>query len=170
MLNSLLNEKRDAILEKWFDDILESYPLDGAKFIKIEKDRFNNPVGSTISQEIKTIYGELLKDMNYEILHDSLEKIIKIRSVQDFTPSQALSFIFLLKKVLREELESEVADTQILRELMVFEARIDQLASLAFNVYSECREKIYDIRVNEIKKRSISFFRDTQNSPKAGAE
>jgi len=165
MIEKLLVEKRDRILERWLHHILDSYPIDGSKFFGSEKDRFNNPVGYTFSQEIKVIYDELLSEFNTDIVQNSLDKIIKIRTVQDFSPSQAISFVYLLKKVLREELENEIADIKILRELMVFEARIDQLALLAFDIYTLCRNKISEIRVNEIKKRSISFLRDTQKDP-----
>ena len=34
---------------------------------------------------------------------------------------------------------------------MKFESRIDKLAFLAFDIYMKCREKVYEIRVNEIK-------------------
>lgn len=162
MIEKLLTDKRDRILERWLHHILDSYPIDGAKFFGSEKDQFNNPVGYTFSQEIKIIYAELLDGFRSDILQNSLDKIIRIRAVQDFSPSQAISFIYLLKKVLREELENEIADTNILRELMVFEARIDQLALLAFDIYTLCRNKIYEIRVNEIKKRSISFLKESQ--------
>jgi len=165
MLDKILIKKRDIILEKWLHQILDSYPVDGAKFFGSEKDRFNNPVGYTFSQEIKIIYDELLNEFNGHALRISMDKIIKIRSVQDFSPSKAVSFVYLLKKILREELENEIADANILRELMVFEARIDQLALLAFDIYTLCRNKIYEIRVNEIKKRSISFLRDTRQEP-----
>jgi hypothetical protein len=165
MIEKILSDKRDIILESWLHHILDSYPIDGARFFGSEKDRFNNPVGYTFSQEIKIIYAELLDGFRSDILQSSLDKIIRIRTVQDFSPSQAISFVYLLKKVLREELESEIADTNILRELMVFEARIDQLALLAFDIYALCRNRIYEIRVNEIKKRSISFLKESRQEP-----
>jgi len=162
MIEEILSDKQDIILERWLHHILDSYPIDGAKFFGSEKDRFNNPVGYTFSQEIKIIYADLLDGFHSDILQNSLDKIIRIRAVQDFSPSQAIAFVYFLKKVLREELENEIADPNVLRELMVFEARIDQLALLAFDIYASCRNKIYEIRVNEIKKRSISFLRETQ--------
>ncbi len=139
-------------MEKWFHQILESYPADSMKFFEGEKDRFNNPVGYTISRETKNIFNELLQDGDYNRLYTPLDNILKIRSVQDFTPSRAVAFIFLLKNVIREELFEEITNGHILQELREFEAKIDMLALLAFDVYSNCREKIYRIRVNEIKK------------------
>jgi len=79
--------------------------------------------------------------------------------VQDFSPSQAIGFIFLLKKAIREVLESGIRGKPVLEEWMEFQSRIDQLALLAFDVYMECREKICEIRVNEAKAEREMAFR-----------
>lgn len=162
MLKDLLNEKKDPILESWYLQILESYPAAGAQFIKSKKDRFANPIGHAISEEIKVIYGQILANMDYETLWCSLDKIIKIRAVQEFTSSQAVAFIFLLKKAIRDNLEAELTDHNLLRELTVFEAKIDQVALVAFDIYSQSREKMFEVRLNEYRRQSIHFFRHTQ--------
>ena len=162
MLKNLLNEKKDSILESWYLQILESYPAEGAQFIKSKKDRFSNPIGFTISTEIKTVYDQILTDMDYQTLHGSLEKIIKIRAVQEFTSSQAIAFIFLLKKAIRDNLEAELTDHSLLRQLTVFEAKIDQVALVAFDIYSQSREKMFEVRLNEYRRQSIHFFRHTE--------
>ncbi|MCL0091586.1 RsbRD N-terminal domain-containing protein, partial [Dehalococcoidales bacterium] len=112
-----------------------------------EKDRFANPVGYTISKEIEVLYEELIDGMNFDKLSTSLDNIIKIRAVQDFSPSQAIAFIFLLKKAVKEELADEIGGNWWLK----FESRIDKLALLAFDIYMKCREKIYQIKVNKVK-------------------
>ena len=167
MLKELLNQKQDAILRNWFHQIAETYPLDGAKFIENKKDQFNNPVGYTISNEIKVLYRQLINGMELEPVNQSLEKIIKIRNVQDFTSSQAVSFVFTLKRAIRDELRSELSDRDLLGELLVFEADIDQMALLAFDIYTRCRESLYEIRFNEIKRRSIQFLRQYENHREA---
>jgi hypothetical protein len=151
VLEDLLSQKRDAILKRWFQLILETYPADTSRFLKKEKDRFLNPVGYTISQEIETLYDELLHKLDSEKVASCLDNIIRIRSVQDFPPSQAISFIFLLKKAVREELANEVFQNQAFEELLKFESKIDKLVSLALDIYTRCREKIYEIRVSEVK-------------------
>lgn len=150
-LEHLLSQKRAAILNRWFQLILETYPADTSRFLKQKKDRFANPVGYTISQEIEALYEELLQGMNSDKLAACLDNIIRIRSVQDFPPSQAIAFIFLLKKAIREELASETEGNQVLEELLKFESRIDKLALLALDIYMKCREKVYEIRINEVK-------------------
>ena len=158
-LKDLLLQKKASILERWFHLLLETYPVGTSKSLKREKDRFVNPVGHTISRGIRSLYEELLGDMNIDRLSSSLNDIIRIRSVQDFSPSQAIGFIFLLKKAIREVLESEIRGKPVLEEWMEFQSRIDQLALLAFDVYMECREKICEIRVNEAKAEKEMAFR-----------
>lgn len=151
VLEHLLSQKRAAILGRWFQLILETYPADTSRFLKKEKDRFINPVGYTISQEIEALYDELLQEMNSDKLAACLDNIIRIRAVQDFSPSQTVAFIFLLKKAIREELTSEIKENRVFEELLEFEARIDKLVLLAFDIYMKCREKVFEIRLNETK-------------------
>lgn len=157
-LKDVLSEKRSAILKRWFDVIVETYPADTAVFLKNQKDRFANPVGAAISQGIENIFDELLQGGDIERVSPFLDNIIRIRAVQDFTPSRALDFIFLLKKVIREELGSEADKAPVLGEMITLESRIDDLALLSFNIYMQCREKLYDIRANEVKSRTFRLL------------
>ena len=159
VLEDLLLQKKASILERCFHLILETYPAETSRFLKQEKDRFINPVGSTISHEIEALYGELLQEMNAGKLAASLDNIINIRSVQDFSPSQAIAFVFLLKQAIREELEDEIQEKRILDELLEFEYKIDELALLAFDIYVQCREKIHEIRLNEVKAERERVFK-----------
>jgi hypothetical protein len=163
-----LEVKSASILGKWSQLILDTYPADTAKFLQHENDRFINPVGCITSQEIKAIYDELLHGMNLERLTGSLTEIIKIRSVQDFSPSQAVGAIFLLKQVVREELAGEIAGNPISEELLDFESRIDRLALLAFDIYMKCREKVYEIRVNEVTAQREMVLRMLARTNTAG--
>lgn len=158
VLESLLSQNRAAILERWFQLIVATYPADTSRFLKQEKDRFVNPVGYTTSREIEVLYDELLRGMNSDKLSVSLDNIIRIRAVQDFYPSQAIAFIFLIKKAVREELASEIRENQLFEELLQFESRIDELALLALDIYMKCREKVYEIRINEVKAERERAF------------
>ena len=150
-LETLLSKKKKAILEGWLNLILDTYPADGAKVFKRDTDRFTNPVGYTISKEIDTLYDELVHGMDHCKLHTSIDNIVRIRAVQDFSPSQAIAFVFYLKKVVREELETEIREKQLFNEYVGFESKIDELALLTFDTYMTCREEIHSIKVNEIK-------------------
>jgi hypothetical protein len=153
MLQELLSRKKSNILERWFELILDTYPEDTSRFLRKEKDPFANPVRNTILEGIEGVYGEILKeDQRPEALNDFLDKVIRIRSVQDFSPSQAVSFIFSLKTVVREVLVKEIREHGLHDQLLRLETRIDGLALRSFDVYMGCREEIYELRVNEVKR------------------
>ena len=90
-----------------------------------------------------------------------LDEIIRIRALQNFTPSQALAFIFLLKIVIREELAGEILKENLAAEILDLESRIDGLALLGFDVYTKRREKIYEIKADEAKRRVSGLMRKT---------
>jgi len=103
----LLSEKKPAILKKWFDSILDTYPSETADFLKKQKDRFANPVGSTIYGGMDSLLNSLLSNDDADTISKYLDDIVRIRAVQDFTPSQSLAFIFRLKDAVREETADE---------------------------------------------------------------
>ena len=150
-LANILSDKRSAIIKKWRDVIVDTYPSDTQRFIRKEKDKFANPVGNIISKDIETLYDELIKDGDNDKITSCLENIIRIRSVQDFKPSQAIGFVLQLKRLIREVLGSQALSNGFSGESQALENRIDDIALLAFDIYSQCRQKIYEIRVNEVK-------------------
>ncbi len=158
-LKNLLLQNKAPILERWFDLILETYPAGTSKSLKREKDRFVNPVGHTVSREIEVLYEGLVRGITTEELSSSLNNIIRIRSVQDFSSSQAVGFIFLLKRAIQEVLKSAIREKQVLKEWMEFQSRIDQLALLAFDIHMECKEKICEIRIKEARADREMAFR-----------
>lgn len=155
-LEKFLTQNKSPILKKWFNSILDTYPPETAKMLKREKNQFANPVGSTIYQGMEGLYQELIKGIDPETISPFLDKIIRIRAIQDFTPSRALTFIFTLKNLVRAEMEEAETpqDTLSADDLSSFEDRIDRLALLAFEIYMQCREQLYELRVNEVKNRT----------------
>ncbi len=149
MLVELLSRKKKAILKRWSDLILDTYPPDTSRFLKAEKDRFHNPVGHSVIGETEALYDELLGEMNPDRIRISLDKIIRIRAVQDFSPSKAVAFVLLLKEALREELKSEITGGRVPEDLLELESRIDRVVLSAFDLYMECREKIFEIKTRE---------------------
>jgi hypothetical protein len=158
-LEELLLQKKPHLLKRWLDLILETYPLDSQRFLKHQKNQFLNPVGSSISKEIETLFVQLIQGMNLGVVSASLERIIKIRAIQDFSPSKAISFIYLLKKLIREEVLPGTADHHLTQQLLVFESRLDEMALLAFDIYIKAREKVYELRANEAKNQVSGLLR-----------
>jgi hypothetical protein len=158
-LGTFLSQKRSAILEKWFDLIIKTYPVDTQGFLKRQKNRFANPVGYTISKEIAAIYDGLFgEEDSTDRISAFLDRIIRIRAIQDFSPSAAIAFVFFLKKVIREELENEPWEGNMADELWKLEEKIDHLALLSFDIYMKCREKIYELKENEVKNMTFRLL------------
>lgn len=151
MLKDLLIKKKSSIINNWVQLIIETYPSKTSGFLKSQKDRFSNPVGYTISNSAEKIFEEIINQNNIEKLKASLTDLIKIRAVQNFSPSEATGFIFSLKNVIRKELEQEVIEGKVLSELNELESFIDDTALTAFDVYMDAKEKLFKIRINEIK-------------------
>ena len=147
-IESLLAPKKKAIVQKWTDQVLDSYG--SPDFFKKQKDRFANPIGSTISGGLQNLYAILVEGGDLEEAAKPLEDIIKIRAVQDFSPSAAVSFVYLLKNIVRDELAREKSREEAVSDLGQLDARIDRIALMAFDFYMNCRERLHQIRINEI--------------------
>lgn len=158
-LKGLLKEKRAVITTKWLDAIMATYPTDNTGFFQKQEDRFANPVGHAFSQGIESMLEALIEKKDLAEGLPFLKDIIKVRAVQDFTSSKAVSFIFSLKKVVREELKKEIRQDQIDDELLNFESRIDDLALSAFNIYVECREQLNQLKVDELKRMTFTLLK-----------
>jgi hypothetical protein len=158
-LENLLWQNKTALLKRWFDLILETYPADTAAVMRKDRNSFTNPVGSTLSREIETLFKQLCEGIQNGECRTSLEAILKIRSVQDFSPSMAVGFIFLLKRAVTETLRNQISNQPASDEWLNFQSRIDDLALQAFDVYMDCREKICEIRVHQAKAEKETAFR-----------
>ena len=158
-LETLLTQNRSTIVKRWLGQILDTYPADTHKFLKKQKNQFANPVGHTLSEEVDHLYTELLQGVDSERATPVLDGIIRIRAIQDFSPSRAVGFILLLKGVIRDKLETEIRKNRLSDELTIFESRIDDLVLLAFEVYMRCREKLYEIRANEMKNQVYGLLK-----------
>ncbi|NVL90411.1 MAG: RsbRD N-terminal domain-containing protein [Desulfobacterales bacterium] len=158
-LNDLLLQKRSHIVKKWCDVILQTYPEESQGFLRKQKDRFANPVGHTIFEGIESIYDELLQETESGKISLFLDNIVRVRAVQDFSPSQAVGFVFGLKKVIRKELKSEILKEGIAEEWAAFESKIDGLALLCFDIYTACRQKMFDIKVDSVRRQTGGLLR-----------
>lgn len=158
-LENVLDQKREEFLIKWFQLMVDAYPAETAKFLKREKNPFANPVGRSIHEGISGILDLLVRGVEHGKASEFLDRIIRVRAVQDFSPAQALAFVFDLRGLLRDVLVKEIDEGGITAdELALFDAKVDELALISFNVYTACREQLYEIKVEEIKNRSFRLL------------
>jgi hypothetical protein len=158
-LVNLLAQKKSQIVDRWTKVLFDSYPAQAAIFLKKEKDKFDNPTGHQLARGLDGLFDVLVQEMEIEEVLAALDEIIRVRALQDCAPSQALAFIFLLKNVVREELAEEFEKENLAPELMELDSRIDGLALLGFDVYTQRREKLNEIRINEVKNRVSGLLR-----------
>lgn len=175
------------------EKFISSYPLQSAGFVRTSTDPFANPVGQTTRAGLGVLFDAVIgQDTSPREVKAALGDLIRLRAVQDFTPSQAVGPLFLLKDILRAALSAsdpakpndkkglpgreEAARAcppagEIPDGLFEAEARLDSLALLALDLYTADRERIFRMRVNEVKRSQSSLLRWAQRqglSPEEG--
>jgi hypothetical protein len=172
-LAGILLDRRGALADRWRELVLESYPPESVAFLRQEKDGFRNPVGATIRQAIDTLTGTLTGGDAREGPTAALDAIVRMRAVQNFTPSQTVGFVFLFRRALAEVLREELSGVQA-GELIALFARLDDLALEAWDRYAACRDQIADLRAREATARTYALLKragllaDAPASPGAG--
>lgn len=144
------------ILDQWIESVMAAYPEETARFLRAQADRFANPVGASLREGLAELLDGVLDGAEPIDLEPALDRVIRVRAVQDLAPSTAVGFVFELKRLLREELPR--AGSGALKELPGFERFIDRLALHAFEVYMRCREQVWAIRNAEVKNLSVGIM------------
>lgn len=153
-LTEILHENRDLIDERWRDAIFRTYPLDTVGFMRRQKDQFANPVGQRTTAAISALVDLLIGEgLDSEAVRPHIDEIVRVRAIQDFSASQAVGVIFLLKTVVRELVRQSEEGASLYGELLQFESKIDSLALLSFENYCICRDQINQLRIDEVKRQ-----------------
>ncbi|HXY55931.1 MAG TPA: RsbRD N-terminal domain-containing protein [Nitrospirota bacterium] len=155
-LKDVLKEKKSRIVKKWFEAVLETYHENARGPLGKREAQFTNPVGYNLSQGIEGLFDATLEGLIPDDVSRFLDDMIRIRAVQAFTPSQAVAFIFEAKRIVRKELANELLhDPRMREELEAWDSAVDDLVLFSFDIYMQCREKIYDLKANEA--RNLTF-------------
>lgn len=154
----LLEQYKSVIVKAWFELVISTYAPDTAQFYKSQQDDFANPVGSIVRRALTALYDRLPHPIDPSQTKQILDPMVRIRAVQNFTPSQAIGFIFALKQLVRSHVRSKLDTDQTEAAMRHLDAKIDEIGLLAFDVYMECREKLYDLKANETKNRTLRAF------------
>lgn len=148
--------RRNAVIERWIESVIDAYPDQTATFLKEQPDRFANPVGASLREGLAQIVDGVIDGGDSDDLRQALDLVIRVRAVQDFSPSDAVSFIFDLKTIVRDV----VADGSEVPEY--FDRSVDRLGLAAFDVYMGCREQLWSIRAKEIRSQSLGILERMQ--------
>jgi hypothetical protein len=147
-LNKWLRGNKEAILDRWLDTALSAYPDETSVIFRRQKDPFANPIGHSLRTGLQGLLEALLGEVDDGEMRRHLHDMLSIRAVQDLAPSRALEFILELKVVARSEaggLPEDIRDE--------FDHQVDSIALAAFDVYTQCRERLSELRINEIKRQ-----------------
>ncbi|KPK88569.1 MAG: hypothetical protein AMJ94_14670 [Deltaproteobacteria bacterium SM23_61] len=153
-LKDFLEEKREIILERWLDRILEDYPAHTQTFFRGNKSPYSNPVGFTLRKGMEGIIDQILRPLSVEEARAILEPVMKVRAVENLPSSRRGNFIPPLREIVFEIVKEGRRKDLLGQDWLDLNSRINRLALLSMNLYSECREKVNQLRIKEGEKRA----------------
>lgn len=155
-MRQVLETKKDAILERWLDEVVAPYSEEGGAFFRGRRDRFANPVGHTIREGTRAVLDGVLAEAELDAFREPLARMLQVRAVQEMSASQAVGFVLALKRALRAE-AGELENCTRAGELVALEERVDRVALLAFDLFTEIREDLARVRIREVE-RHVSWI------------
>ena len=164
-ITELCSSRKQALVDRWVSSFFASYPLDSKGFLRTRHDRFANPVGETTRMAAAVLFDAVIgRDTDPDTVKQALHDLIWIRAVQDMPPSKAVGALYLLKNLLRSEvlpacLDATTGRKEALGEYLAIESRLDTLGLMALDMYSDARERVFRIRVDEVKQSQSQLIR-----------
>jgi hypothetical protein len=143
---------KEKIVDRWVEYTLSTYSA--SDFFLKKRDKFANPVGGNIREALDKLFVVLSTGGDLEECVGPLEQILAIRAVQEFSPSQAVAPINALKHITREVFSGDKERNHLVNELYDFEFFIDLAMLRGFDIYMQFRERLYKVRIDEIKSGS----------------
>jgi hypothetical protein len=164
-LHTKLLENRSALLSRWFEAVVQTYPSDTAQFLRRRKDAFANPVGASVREGLEGIIDALIDSLaglgpvdgslDRERVTPLLDRIVRIRAVQSFSSRDALIFTTLAGPIFLDVVGNLLGD----KERLQLEGLGRDLLFLAFDIYVGCREKLWEIRLKDEQRRNFLLLR-----------
>jgi len=151
-LEEALRNYRQKIVTKWVDYTLSTY--ESSSFFKKERDKFSNPVGINTREALDSLFVLLIENADSKKCIMPLEQIMNIRSIQEFSASQAVAPLHAVKHITRDVLNNDKETRGLVSELYDFEFAVDLMVLSAFDLYMQNRERLYQVRVAEIRSGS----------------
>ncbi|SDO90129.1 RsbRD N-terminal domain-containing protein [Desulforhopalus singaporensis] len=140
---------KEKIINKWVEYTLSSYG--SSKFFKKERDQFANPVGGNTREALTALFSLLAKGEDSQQFKKPLEQLLAIRAVQEFSPSQAVAPLNAVKHITREVFKADKERRHLVDELYDFDFAVDLAVLAAFDIYMRFRERLYKVRIDEIR-------------------
>ena len=155
-LSRFIEKNQEALNADWVKAVANTYEGEGAAFIHDKEDSIANPMGYSIRQMASTVLGCLASGCDKQELASSILPVVQSRAVQGFNASGAVSFVVLLRDVVSALARKQGAGEELSREL---DDAVIGLMNLSFDLYSDCREKLSEIKVEELKRNLYMMLR-----------
>ena len=139
-LAELMTRRRDQLLGRLVELYWEGDPGDAA-FARKPADPFHNPVGATVTGALRDLYDGLAAGREAAELEGPIDRLVRLRAVQGFAPSAAVSFPLLVRRAVRETLAGEELE-RAAGALAAFEETERELLLAAVDRYVACREQL----------------------------
>lgn len=159
-----LKANEEKIVKKWVDFALSTYPSKAKHFFENQKDPFLNPVGNILRNELTAIYKEILKPKASDDFPIHVDSIVRVRAVQDFSPSAAVVVFRKLKEIVEEELDIKSFLTKDPNSVLEFYRKVDDICFLAFDIFMKCRERIWELKTKEFQASLKNILRHYQKT------
>jgi hypothetical protein len=154
---------RDRFLEEWLACTLRTYPGQAGRFLREESDPFRNPVGHTLGAALGALADELFGGFDRARVTASLDAVVRLRAVQDFSPAEAVGFVTLAHGAADRVVEAGPPG-QVAEWRGVVDARIDELVLIAAGLFERCRDEIRAIGERAAYRRIFVPERAQQRS------
>ena len=157
-MEELLSRNRERILREWTDSLFKTYSPEMARFMRKERDPFANPVGAAVRAGLGPVFDGLLAGESPDELVKHLDKLIQIRCVQDYSPSQAVAFLLEIRRIVRN-VGGEALAPGGSGFLEAFDRRVERLVLRAFDTFVKYRDRTWEVRLREVKRRVSALAR-----------
>ena len=126
-VQKIFREQRAVIVEAWINEVYSTYPLQTTGFLRTKNDPFTNPVGDMTKEAAGLIYDVIAGEhVTPQKIKHALDRFVRLRAVQQYTPSQGLGVFFLMKPLLREHILPLCREKEDLAETLA-ETRIAEI-------------------------------------------
>jgi hypothetical protein len=152
---AILNTRYRPLLDAWREQVFSSYSAPAAQLIRGTPDPTRNPLGYRIHEGTEAVLRLLiLPDASRDAWLAAMDPMMRTQAVRGQSASEAIGFVFLLKRAIRAvfggSLDAAARDA--------LDQRVDELALVAFDAYSRCRDDIQEIRVRAMRRRVATIY------------
>ena len=162
-IQEIFRSQKNDVVRLWTEAVYSTYPFETTGFLRTKRDPFGNPVAHMTREAAGTLYDAVAgEEVEIDTVKAALERFVKLRAVQTFTPSQGLGVFYRMKPLLRERILPALAAQAELDAYLTAESRLDSQATPASDIYTAARETLAESRIKEIRNQHAQLARWAQ--------